>query len=259
MAQHKERVAIVTGANSGIGEAIARRLAREGATVMLVARNPETLAEVADSIGKDGGRAAWYSTDLSRPESGEEIVTATLEKLGRIDFLVNCASATLSGPFLSFTDEQWVQGFSVKVFGAIRLFKAAWPSLKKTQGAVVNIGGVGARTPRANRALTAPLSAALMALTKIMADVGLREGVRVNMVNPGSVMTPRTRKTLEAKAREEGVSLEDLMSRQAREWSTMRIGQPDDTANLVAYIFSDEGSLLHGSIIDLDGGTTKGL
>jgi len=123
MAQHKERVAIVTGANSGIGEAMARRLAREGATVMLVARNPETLAEVADSIGKDGGRAAWHSTDLSRPESGEEIVTATLEKLGRIDFLVNCASATLSGPFLSFTDEQWVQGFSVKVFGAIRLFQ----------------------------------------------------------------------------------------------------------------------------------------
>jgi len=79
------------------------------------------------------------------------------------------------------------------------------------------------------------------------------------MVNPGSVMTPRTRKTLEAKAKEEGVSLEDLMSRQAREWSTLRIGQPDDTANLVAYIFSDEGSLLHGSIIDLDGGTTKGL
>lgn len=252
-------ISVVTGANSGIGEAIARRLAEDGAKVMLVARNETTLAEVAASFASAGHEARWVSADLNLADGGEVVVAATLAAYGRVDILVNCASATISAPFMSFTDEQWLAGFGVKVHGAIRLFYAAWPQLKATKGMVINIGGVGARTPRANRGMTGILSAALMAVTKMMADVGLKEGVRVNMINPGSVITPRTVRNLTIRAEQEGITYDELLARQAREWSALRVGYPEDTANLAAYILSPAGSLLHGSIIDLDGGTTKGL
>jgi len=248
MAGLRRSRAVVTGANSGIGEAIARRLAAEGAQVLLVARDGEALDRVRDDLRAAGGRAERLAVDLSTRASGEA--------LGGVDILVNCASLTRNDDFFTLTDDQWEAGFAVKVFGAIRLCRACWPTLKAGGGSIVNIGGIGARTPTFGNVMTGALSASLMAITKSLAERGVVDGVQVNAINPGLIRTPRVERTVGAAGASD--PLEGL-ERRIRQVGAVRLGRPEDVASLVAYIVSPDGELLQGAIIDLDGGATKGL
>ncbi len=259
MAEQSGKVAIVTGANSGIGAAIADRLAQEGASVFLTARNAESLTAAVDRIRGTGGQASYAVANLSDPQSGEKLARTVVDAFGRIDIVVNCASATKNAPFLTLTDEEWVRGFEVKVFGAMRLCRATWPELVKNRGAIVNICGIAPRTPRNISAMSSLLSAPLYALTKVLADLGMKDGVRVNAINPGPVYTPRLQQQMEASARERGVDRKTVEDEMVAFLGMTRWGTPEDTANLVAYILSTQGELLNGALIDLDGGATKGL
>jgi len=250
------KIAIVTGATEGIGHAIAQRLAQDGATVALVARRADVLAKVAQELA---GKGFAFPTDLADLRAIEALIAQVVAKLGRIDIIVNCASATRAGDVLSIPDHEWVAGFDVKVLGALRLVRAAWPELAKRHGAVISIGGIGARTPRDGAAMTGPLSAALIALTKVFADRGVQDGVRVNAINPGAVLTPRLLSMLDQRAAKRSVSREEAITEMARATDCMRVGRPEDVANVVSFLLSDEAELLHGAIIDLDGGATKGL
>lgn len=250
------RVAMVTGASEGIGYVIAERLLLEGYSVALLAREADKLARAAAGLGP---AAFAVACDISRLDEIERAVAAVHEKNGRIDVLVNCASTTRFGSALVLSDAEWVSGFEVKVFGALRLMRAAWPHLAEARGSIVNIGGVGARTPRFAHAMSGPLSAALTALTKAFADGGVTDGVRVNQINPGGVLTPRFTAWLEGRAKAEGRSFSDLAAEAAQQGGFTRYGTPEDVAHLVVFLLSPEAELLQGAIIDLDGGMTKGL
>jgi 3-oxoacyl-[acyl-carrier protein] reductase len=249
-------VAMVTGASEGIGYVIAERLLGEGYLVAMLARPSEKLSRAAADLGPS---AFAVSCDIGRLDEIERAVAEVRERAGRIDVLVNCASTTRFGSALALSDAEWVSGFEVKVLGALRLTRAAWPQLAEARGAIVNIGGVGARTPRFAHAMSGPLSAALAALTKAFADGGVADGVRVNQINPGGVLTPRFTAWIESRAAAEGRDFDDLLAEAAGQGGFTRYGRPEDVANLVAFLLSPEGELLHGAIIDLDGGMTKGL
>jgi 3-oxoacyl-[acyl-carrier protein] reductase len=250
------RVALVTGASSGIGYATAVRLLREGYGVGMLARPSARLTE---AVAKAGAGAFAVGCDLGRLDEIERAVRQAAAAAGRLDVLVNCGSATRAGSVLSSTDEEWVSAFEVKVFGALRMTRAAWPHLCKAGGCVVNIGGIGARTPRDAFAMTGPLSASLMALTKVFADRGLVDGVRVNAVNPGAVLTPRTTAMLAARAESRGLSLENEIARMVERDEVTRLGRPEDVAGVVAFLLSPEGEWFQGAVLDVDGGRTKGL
>lgn len=250
------RCAIVTGASEGIGRAIAERLAADGYGVAVVARSADRLAPTVDAIGD---AAEPIAADLSDADSGERIVAAAIARFSRIDLVVHCASVTRFGAVLDLSDQEWVDGFSVKVFGALRLIRAAWPHLAETRGSVVNIGGIGSRTPRARTAMSGPLSAALLAITKVFADQGVNDGVRVNAINPGPVLTPRLLAMLDDSARAEGTTRQAKIDEMVRANGALRIGTPEDVAEMVAFLSSGRSDLLHGALIDLDGGITKGL
>jgi len=250
--------AIVTGANIGIGEAIAKRLAADGAQVLLVARNAAELERVAAEIRTAGGVAYPLAADLAEPEAVARIVAMARSAMGGIDVLVNCASLTHNGDFFSITDEQWRNAFEIKVFAAIRLCRTAWPDLRESKGSIVNICGIGARTPTPFTAITAGSSSAMLAITKLLAHAGVTDGVQVNAINPGLVHTPRIQRTLGASGVDAADVAEKLEER-ARAAGAKRGGTPEDVASLVAYIVSPAGELLQGAIIDLDGGSTKGL
>lgn len=257
MTEGVRRSAIVTGASLGIGRAIALQLAADGAGVMLVGRDEVTLRRLADDIRRTGGVAEHFVAALEDHSAADAIVADTLEKFDRIDIVINCASATVNNDVFALTDDQWTMGFEVKVFGALRLCRAAWPALKDSRGAVVNIGGIGARTPRANDAMTGALSAALMAITKSLAERGIADGVQVNMINPGFIRTPRSEGLL---MRWLGTDDADEAARiGASNLGATRPGRPEDVAALVAFILSPGGNYLQGAIIDLDGGATRGL
>lgn len=251
------RRAIVTGASSGIGEAIARRLAADGAQVLLVARSPERLQAVAEAIRAKGGVAHPCAVDLASANAAERVVSAAKVAMGGIDLLVNCASLTHNADFFTVTDEQWDDAFAVKVMAAIRLCRTAWPELRAHGGSIVNIGGIGARTPKPFSAVTAATSSSLLAITKLLADAGVADGVQVNAINPGVIRTPRIERTLGQGDAADAIaaSLDSL----AQSLGSRRAGTPEDVAELVAYIVSPAGDLLQGAIIDLDGGATKGM
>jgi len=253
------KAAIVTGASRGIGRAIALRLAADGARVVLTARDENALRDVAKKIEQTGGEACLVAADLRVPESTAKIVDTAAARYGGIDIVVNNAGATKRGEFESLTDEDLFDGFALKFFGAVRLTRAAWPHLKRSGGSVVFIGGSGGKTPGAQFTIGGPVNAALLSLTKALADLGVKDGVQVNAINPGPVRTARLEKRLAALAAEKSIDLAAAEQQFIRQERIARIGEPEDIAAMVAFTVGAQGRLLHGSIIDMDVGATKSL
>ena len=180
-----------------------------------------------------------------------------LKSHGVIDALVNNAGATRRGDFFELSDADWADGFALKFFGAMRLTRAAWPHLKQRHGAVLNIIGVGGRTPGAEFTIGGSVNGACLSFTKALADIGIRDGVQVNAINPGYVRTDRLRARLASLAAEQGGSFEAAEAEIVRSLNTVRIGEPEDVANLAAFMVSPNSRYLQGALIDLDGGQTK--
>jgi 3-oxoacyl-[acyl-carrier protein] reductase len=190
--QLTDKVAIVTGASKGIGRAIARTLAAEGMQVVVVARTRAQLDELASTMGD---RCLVQAVDLVNPDAPAAIVAAAIARFGQLDVLVNNAGSTKRGDFLALSEADWADGFGLKFFGAMRLSRAAWPHLQASSGAIVNIVGIGGRTGSAEFAIGGSVNAALLNLTKVLADRGVKEGVRVNAINPGGIATDRLQTT----------------------------------------------------------------
>ncbi len=253
------RVAVVTGASRGIGRAVAEALAGEGAAVTATARDPAALAEVAATIVHAGGRACVCPADLRDPATPGALVAATLEAFGTLDILVNNAGATRRGRFLDLTDDDWADGFALKFFGSVRLTRAAWPHLRAAGGSLVNIVGVGGRTPGAEFAIGGSVNAGLLSLTKALADQGIADGVQVNAINPGAVRTDRLNARLDRLAQERGITTEAAADALVREAHTVRLGEPADIARLVAFLVHPASRFIHGALLDADGGQTKSI
>src|SRR5512140_2029937 len=253
----KGKISIVTGASRGIGRSIALRLAAAGSSVVLCARDQQLLDTAAAEIRGAGGTAETIALDLRLPDSGRRVAEFAIERLKHIDIVVNNAGATKRGEFLDLTDDDFADGFALKYFGSVRLTRAAWPHLKTTSGSVVFISGVGGRTPGAQFTIGGSVNAALLSLTKALADLGLRDGVQVNCVNPGTIRTARYTGRLNALAKERGLDPEAAEREYVKNGAIARIGEPEDIAALVAFIVGSDGKMLHGALIDMDAGATK--
>jgi 3-oxoacyl-[acyl-carrier protein] reductase len=251
------KIAIVTGGSRGIGCAIAKTLATRGAAVMIAARDSAALDRVAGEIREGGGAAGSCALDLREGPSAAKLVEATVHAFGGVDILVNNAGATRRAPFLELTETDWTDGFALKFFGAVRLIRHAWPYLKQRSGSVVNIAGIGGRTPGAAFAVGGSVNAALLSLTKALADLGVQDQVQVNAINPGAIRTDRLNIRLQAIAREHHLGMEEAARKMMKDAGTMRLGLPEDVACLVAFLVSSEGRFVHGALIDIDGGETK--
>ena len=250
------KVAIVTGASRGIGQATAMRLAAGGARLVVTARSEEALEETVRRATEAGTEAQALGTpDGDAPR----VVEAALGRFGRIDILVNNAGTTKTGAFLTLTDEDWADGYGTKMFAAMRLCRTAWPSLKAAGGSVINIAGAGGRTPDAFFAIGGSVNAAVMAFTKALAQLGIEDGVQVNAINPGLVKTSRLTRRISEAAERWGVDPAEAERRMIIEQKISRYGEPEEIAELIAYVVSPRGRLFQGALIDADAGYTKGV
>ena len=252
----KNKVAIVTGASRGIGRAIAQTLSNEGMKLVLVARTKSDLEETAALCKTE---SLVLSVDLRETSAAEKVISATIEHFSQIDLLVNDAGATKRGDFFAMTDDDWQDGFALKFFGAMRLTRAAWPHLQKSHGSVVNIIGIGGKTASADFTIGGSVNAALMNLTKALADRGTKDGIRVNAINPGSIETDRLSARIKNLVNEYKVDEVTMRKQMSEKAGVSRFGEPEEIANMVAYLASSQANYMQGAIIDVDGGQTRTL
>jgi len=250
------KVAIVSGASRGIGRAIAQTLAAEGMNLSLAARSKDQLEDLATSLKTD---CLIQAVDLREPSAAAAVVDATLKKFGTIDLLVNNAGATKRGDFFELTDADWADGFSLKFFGGMRLSRAAWKHLIASKGTIVNIIGVGGRTGNADFTIGGSVNAAGRLLTKALADRGVKDGVRVNAINPGFIKTERLTVRVKSFAEEQKLPLDQAEAQLAKATGVARFGEPSEVAAAVAFLASPVCGYCHGALLDIDGGQTRTL
>jgi 3-oxoacyl-[acyl-carrier protein] reductase len=252
-------VAIVTGASQGIGQATAIRLARDFSALTLVARNRSNLEETAEAVKAAGAQALIVDIDLSQPAAARAVVDQTLSAFGRIDALLNISGAVPQIDLFEMTDEQWESGLALKLHGARRLTIAAWPALKDAKGSVVLMSGNSALFPKAPYAAVGTINAAIVALAKAFSDRGISDGVQVNSVLPGPVMTGRRRSYLQHWAPLHDMTVEEATAKFPKEAGIARYGEPEEIAELLAFLVSPVARWLTGSQLRMDGGEVKSV
>jgi len=252
-------VGIVTGASQGIGRATAIRLARDFSSLVLIARDEVHLQETAQKAKSFGAESLVLPLDLREPASPEKIVNETLSRFGRIDALVNIAGAVPQIDLLEMTDPQWDDGMALKFHGARRLTIRAWDALKASRGSVVLLSGLAAWDPKPGFAAVAAINAAIIALAKAFAEQGIKDGVQVNSVSPGAVMTGRRRSFFEHWAPEHRLTVEEAIKKYPEESGISRFGEPEEIADLLAYLVSPAAKWMTGASLRMDGGEFKGI
>jgi 3-oxoacyl-[acyl-carrier protein] reductase len=238
------RIALVTGASRGIGEAIAKRLASEGATVLAAARSADALAKVVSDIEAAGGKASALALDLADPASIEAAVKSALAAHGEIHVLVNNAGVTEDGLILRMGRDAWDRVLSTNLTGVFLLTQAVIKGMvRKRYGRIVNVTSVVGLMGNAGQANYAASKAGLVGLTKSVARELASRNITCNAVAPGFIATAMTDKMTDA-ARE-GLSAQIPLE---------RLGAPDDVAAAVAFLASDEASYVTGTVVNVSGG-----
>jgi len=251
------KVAIVTGGSKGIGQATALGLITEGASVLACARGKEALEGTVRLAGsKSEGRLVGMQADLTKSEAIKAVVARCLEVFGRVDILVNNAGSARPGEFLKLSDEAWLDDWTLKFFGYVRMAREVFPHMQQQQsGVIVNIIGTGALKPIGSYMIGGAANAALNHFTKALADEGAKHGVRVVGVNPGPILTERLQRFLSTFA-PGSADAEEAMKRMT---PLGRVGKSEEVADLVLFLASERAAFIHGANITIDGGANPGL
>ncbi|MGD0651804.1 MAG: 3-oxoacyl-[acyl-carrier-protein] reductase [Verrucomicrobiia bacterium] len=240
----ENKVVVITGAGRGIGEAIARKLAGEGAAIAVCDVMPDNAKRVADSLAKSGTKALAYAVNVADGKQVPEVCDRIVADFGRVDILVNNAGITRDGLLLRMSEEDWDLVLGVNLKGAFLFTKAlSRTMLKQRSGAIVNIASIVGVAGNAGQANYSASKAGMIGLTKTVAKEFASRGIRANAVAPGFIQTPMT----------------DKLSEEAKKTQTDfiglgRLGTPEDVANVVLFLASDLSSYVTGQVVGVDGG-----
>src|SRR3984957_910983 len=250
-------IAVITGASQGIGCATALRLARDFSVIVLVARDKDKLENTAAEVKILGAEAMVHALDLRQPESAKTIIEETIERFVLNYALLNIAGAVPQIDLFEMTDAQWDDGMALKLNGARRLTIQAGDALKASNGSVVFMSGSAAFNPKPGYAAVAAINAAINALAKAFAEQGIKDGVQVNSVSPGAVMTGRRQSFFESWAPAHHLTVEEAIEKFPEQAGIARLGKPEEIADLMSYLVSPAAKWMTGASIRMDGGEIK--
>jgi 3-oxoacyl-[acyl-carrier protein] reductase len=255
------KVAIVGGASKGLGRACAQALAEEGAAVTLCSRSKPDLDKTAQEIRDATGREVLaFPGDLDRPETIRDLVAAAVARFGRLDVLVNNSGGPPLARAHDATEEQWTTAVQRSLLFFARMCREALPHLKRSgSGRIINILAATVYNPIPNLALSGVTRLGVVAFAKSLADEVGRDGVLVNNVCPGSIMTERMLSNVTSRARELGISVDDALAQRASETAVGRVGRPEELASLVAFLASSRSSYITGTTMLVDGGLVRSV
>ena len=257
----KGKVAIVTGSSEGIGYAVARGLAEEGARVVLCARREALLNEARDTIAEETGAELLAVTcDVQRLEDVRRLVRETVQRFGAIHILVNNAGSVPRIQFTDVDDAQWHQMLEGKLLNYIRVTREVLPELQKAGwGRIVNVAGGAGWQPSPPSMAVGLNNAAVINWSKSLSLQYAQDGILVTVVAPGSVETPRQLRGQQREAEIRGLSPEAIGAERVRDVPLQRAGRPDEVASAVVFLASERSSYMTGTCVTVDGGVTRGI
>lgn len=256
------RRALVTGASAGIGAAVVRGLVARGVTVACCARSQHGLDELVASIDAEGERELVYPyvADMGDAESTAAFLDAVASEVGDVDIVVNNVGASPSRNFLFMTDDEWSELFQLNLMSAVRCTRAFLPHMRRQKwGRVVMVSTGAAKNPDASLVDYAASKAAMVSVAKSLARKYGADNVLVNSVLPGLVHTSMWDRAAGEIAESSGTSVESVFAARSANVPLGRFGTPEEIANVVLFLCSEEASYVNGAAIDVDGGRASGM
>jgi 3-oxoacyl-[acyl-carrier protein] reductase len=257
----QDRVAIVAASSKGLGKACARELAREGAKVVICARDADELAATADEIcAETGSHVLWLAVDLTAPAQIRHLAEETLRRFGRIDVLVTNNGGPPTGYFDDFGDETWLAAHQLTLMSVVRLIRSVLPAMRLQEwGRIVNITSISVKQPMDDLLMSNVYRPGVVALAKTLSTQVAADGITINNVAPGYTRTERVAEIFDARAAAQAKSTEQVLSETTAGYPMKRMGEPEELAALVTFLASERASYITGTTIPVDGGYVKGL
>jgi 3-oxoacyl-[acyl-carrier protein] reductase len=257
----KGTVALVAASSQGLGKAIARALAEEGANLVMCARRADVLEDAAREIREATGvEVGTVAADVSTAEGVGKALAAVEEKFGRLDVLVNNAGGPPPGEFVKHDDAAWQKAFELNLLSTVRMIRGALPWLQKSgRGRIINMSSTSVKQPIEQLVLSNSIRAAVIGMAKTLANEVGRYGITVNNVAPGRFSTDRIRQLDRARAQALGITEEEAGNLMREQIPLGRYGKPEELAYLVVFLASDKAAYINGTTIQVDGGMVKGI
>jgi 3-oxoacyl-[acyl-carrier protein] reductase len=257
----KGKVAMVGGASKGLGFAVARALAAEGALVCIAARDADAIHRAAETIrAETGSDALAVAADLSKADATTAWHAAAMKQFGGVDLLFANTGGPPAGTALSFDDSAWQCAFDLLLMSVVRSVRLVVPSMRARGGGAILVGtSSSVKEPLPNLALSNVLRSGVTSLAKTLSVELAPQKIRVNTLIPGRIATDRLRQLDEINAGKAGVPLEDYQARSASTIPLGRYGTPDDFGRAGAFLLSEAASYITGAAVQVDGGLLKGL
>lgn len=257
----KDKIACVAGASSGLGLAVARLLAAEGARVAILARRPDPLKAAAERIQQEtGAEVLPITADVTYPVACQRAVDTTAAHFGGLDILIANAGGPPTGVFEDLRDEQWQQAISLNLLSSVRLVHAAIPYMKSRGGGrIIVIASLSAKQPLPNLILSNTLRAGILGLTKSLSNELAPYNILVNSVCPGWTQTERVQYLMEDRAHRQGISREQATVAITNEIPLRRMAQPEEFAAPVVFLASARASYITGIALQIDGGQIRSI
>src|SRR5918996_1353803 len=259
--QLRNKVAIIGGASKGLGRACAEVLAQEGVKVAICSRTAPDLEKAAQEMrDASGAEVSVFAGDLDQHETIRDLIATTVNRFGRLDILVNNSGGPPLARAYNATEEQWAVAVQRSLLFFARMSREALPHLKRSgAGRIINILASTVYQPIPNLALSGATRMGVVAFAKSLADEVGRDGILVNNVCPGSILTERMLSNVTARAKELGITVEEGLAQRAAETAVGRIGEPAELAHLVAFLASGKSSYITGTTILVDGGLVRSV
>lgn len=254
------KTALLAASSKGLGNAIAKAIAKEGANVMLSGRHEADLKKAAEELnGLGGGTVSYQVCDLADADGIKALVQKTADTFGTIDMLVNNVGGPKGGSLLDLTDDDWTSSFELHLLSYVRLIREAFPYLKKDGGRIVNIASSSVKQPIPGLLLSNTFRMGIVGLTKSIAEELAEHRILINTLAPGRIATDRVAELDRLKAEKTGLSEQQVKESYEKEIPLGSYGKPDDFAQYASFLLSECNTYMTGQTLLIDGGMVKAI